>query len=171
MITKDFEITYVRGDTYSFLCVVHNLTEDLTAAFFTVKENPDDDPVLQKTLGEGITKVEERDGAKVYKVQIQATDTERMVPGNEYLYDLQLNVNNVKKTVAKGIFKLQQDITQDYDEDGTKERLGVPIDVTTAKEMSEMLTAENVGKAYRYTGETTTDYTKGDIYIVEYTGT
>lgn len=43
---------------------------------------------------------------------------------------------------------------------------GYPIDVATENEMTALLVAANVGKAYRYTGVTGT-YTNGDIYVVE----
>lgn len=42
-----------------------------------------------------------------------------------------------------------------------------PIEVSTAGGMAALLVAENVGKAFVYTGETTTDYIKGDVYLVE----
>lgn len=43
---------------------------------------------------------------------------------------------------------------------------GNPIEVSTDAGMSAVLTADNVGRAYLFTGTTGT-YTNGDIYIVE----
>lgn len=44
---------------------------------------------------------------------------------------------------------------------------GIPVEVSTAEGMAAALTAANVGKAYKYTGTSTDDYTQGDIYVVE----
>lgn len=44
---------------------------------------------------------------------------------------------------------------------------GEPIEISTATEMEAILTDTNIGKVYIYIGETTDDYTYGDIYIVE----
>ena len=43
---------------------------------------------------------------------------------------------------------------------------GTPIDIATASEMNTLLTAENVGKVYRFTGTTDSTYTNGDLYEV-----
>lgn len=40
------------------------------------------------------------------------------------------------------------------------------VDVSDADELTSMLTADNVGNVYRYTGETNDTYTKGDLYEV-----
>lgn len=44
---------------------------------------------------------------------------------------------------------------------------GVPIEVSTSAGMAAVLTSENVGKAYKFTGDTDETYTHGDIYVVE----
>lgn len=41
------------------------------------------------------------------------------------------------------------------------------IEVSLASEMDALLTEENKGKTYRYTGATTTKYINGDLYVVE----
>lgn len=40
------------------------------------------------------------------------------------------------------------------------------IDISDANELTTMLVAENLGKIYRYTGETNDTYTNGDLYEV-----
>ena len=45
--------------------------------------------------------------------------------------------------------------------------LAVPMEINTAAGMGAVLTAANVGKAYKFTGTTDSTYTNGDIYIVE----
>lgn len=43
----------------------------------------------------------------------------------------------------------------------------VPIvDISDPDELTSMLTSYNVGKIYRYTGETNDTYTNGDLYEV-----
>lgn len=42
----------------------------------------------------------------------------------------------------------------------------IPEDVVTAEEMATLLTADNVGKVYRFTGTTDDTYTNGDLYEV-----
>lgn len=46
-------------------------------------------------------------------------------------------------------------------------KINTTIDISTELEMNNLLVAENVGKVYRYIGETTDNYINGDIYIVE----
>lgn len=40
-------------------------------------------------------------------------------------------------------------------------------DISTESEMNSALAFENIGKIYRYTGETGETYVSGDIYVVE----
>lgn len=42
----------------------------------------------------------------------------------------------------------------------------VPEEVATAVELFQLLTADNLGKVYRFTGETGDTYTSGDLYEV-----
>lgn len=46
-------------------------------------------------------------------------------------------------------------------------RKAVPIEVSTAAEMDDVLISSNLGKAYKFTGTTDDTYTNGDIYVVE----
>ena len=41
--------------------------------------------------------------------------------------------------------------------------------INTTAEMDALLVEENVGKTYRYVGETAEEYVNGDIYVVENT--
>lgn len=40
------------------------------------------------------------------------------------------------------------------------------VDISDADELTAMLTADNLGNIYRYTGETNETYTNGDLYEV-----
>lgn len=43
---------------------------------------------------------------------------------------------------------------------------GKPIEITTAAEMNNLLVAANVGKVYKFTGTTDSNYTNGELYEV-----
>ena len=44
---------------------------------------------------------------------------------------------------------------------------GKPIAISTPEEMNQLLIIENVGKIYKYIGETNGKYTKDSYYLVE----
>jgi hypothetical protein len=85
----------------------------LRCAYFTVKENPDDEPLIQKALGAGIDKIDDREykNEKTYKIQLQAIDTANLEANVQYLYDLQVTIDNVVKTVLSGVFVVQHSVT------------------------------------------------------------
>ena len=104
---NDLNIQLVRGDTLSFVFEIEGLDVDLTTAYFTVKENPDDEsPVFEKSLTNGISKVT----TGKYLVKVAPTDT-KYLDINNYSYDLEISVGNDVYTVMKGTLKLVQDIT------------------------------------------------------------
>ena len=43
---------------------------------------------------------------------------------------------------------------------------GLPIEISDSTKMTEVMVSENVGKFYKYIGETTTDFVSGSIYQV-----
>ena len=55
---------------------------------------------------------------------------------------------------------------QDFEAKITALKLSVPIEISTDAEMEAVLTSDNVGKVYKFTGTSDT-YTNGDLYIVE----
>ena len=111
-----FDIRFIKNNTYALLVTIKDITEELRSAFFTVKENPEDaTPILQKSLNYGISKVDDRPykKEKKYKVQLQAEDTTPLEADVQYLYDLQVTIGNVVKTVASGLFVVSPTITGD----------------------------------------------------------
>ena len=52
---------------------------------------------------------------------------------------------------------------QDFEAKITALKLSVPIEISTDAGMEAVLTSDNVGKVYKFTGT----YTNGDLYIVE----
>ena len=59
-LLNDYKISFTKGDTYALAVKFKNITEDISSAKFTVKENPEDDPLVQKTLGAGVDKIDDR---------------------------------------------------------------------------------------------------------------
>lgn len=104
---KDTNITMVRGDTLAFGLEIDGLEQDLETAFFTVKSSLSSETnVLQKSLTDGITKVD----TGRYRVRVAPEDTHDVEAG-KYFYDLQIGVNSDVFTVMKGILELEQDVT------------------------------------------------------------
>ena len=103
----NFQINMVRGDTLSFGLDFENLDQDLTSAFFSVKVNAtDDDYVFQKSLNDGIEKVNENE----YIVRVAPEDT-RNVSAGQYFYDLQIGINADIFTIMKGVLEIEQDVS------------------------------------------------------------
>ena len=112
-LTNEFKIEFTKGDTYALAIKFKNITEDLRLAYFSVKDNPDDAPLIQKSLGAGIDKIDDRDykNEKTYKFQLQPADTVNLEAQTQYLYDIQVTIGNVVKTVLHGVFVLRNTIS------------------------------------------------------------
>lgn len=102
-------IHMVRGDTLAFGVEFQGLDQDLDTAFFTCKANDTlTEYVFQKSLGDGIEKVE----TNKYRVRVAPEDTAEIEAGN-YYYDFQIGVNDDVFTLLIGILEIQQDVTFD----------------------------------------------------------
>ena len=112
-LLNDFKINFIKGDTYALAVKFKNITEDISSAKFTVKENPEDDPLVQKTLGAGISKIDDRSykNEKTYKIQLQSEDTVDLEPLVQYLYDFRVAIGNVVQTILSGVFVVQHNIS------------------------------------------------------------
>lgn len=105
----------VRGDTYAFAIEIEGLGQELDSAYFTCKENFEDEtPIFQKSLGDGITKDNEHsiEGKIIYKVRVAPEDTKNIVPKN-YYYDLEIGANSDIYTILKGVLKIDNDVTHE----------------------------------------------------------
>ena len=101
-------ITFVKGDTFSFGLVFEELDQDLESAYLTIKESYDDEtPVIQKSLGDGIEKL--RDGE--YTVRI-APDDSKDVDARRYYWDLQVSANSDVFTIMRGICWIKNSVTE-----------------------------------------------------------
>lgn len=112
MAKTDVNMTAVRGDTIAFGTEIGDengelITDDLTAAYFSCKENATDtEYVFQKTLGNGIVK----SSTGKYTVRVAPEDTKDLEPG-VYYYDFQIEIDGDVYTPLKGKLTLEQDIT------------------------------------------------------------
>lgn len=142
-LTNEFKIEFTKGDTYALAIKFKNITEDLRLAYFSVKDNPDDAPLIQKSLGAGITKIDDRGykNEKTYKFQLQPADTVNLEAQVQYLYDIQVTVGNVVKTVLHGVFLLRNTITGTSAV--TTQNLEVEVDDEVETEMLDTVSATN----------------------------
>ena len=105
---KNYNISMVRGNTLSFAFEVEGI-DSLSAAYFSCKINWDDtNYVFQKSLGSGISLVENGK----YRVRVAPQDTENIEVGY-YYYDLEIGANGDIFTILRGRLKIDQDITRE----------------------------------------------------------
>ena len=123
--TVTTNIEYFIGDTYERNFIVKKYTYDIDAVFFSVKKsNGDKKTVLQKTLDNGITLVDDvvvgNERRRTYQLMINAEDTEDMTPEQEYEFDVEIVTNkddtNIKQTIITGNFILTNATTRIWNE-------------------------------------------------------
>lgn len=102
----DQNIEMIRGDTFAFGLEIEGLDQDLDTAFFTCKPSYNGDILFQKSLGNGIEKVQ----TGVYRIRVAPEDTRSLDPG-KYYYDFEICVNSDVFTLLKGALLLDYDIT------------------------------------------------------------
>lgn len=108
---KNFEV--IKGDTLAFGVELEftEKAQDLEKAYFTVKTNPDDLAIFQKSLGNGIEKAG-RIGNKIYyRVRADPKDTVKLEAGM-YYYDLEIRVNGDIFTILNGFLIVGNEITE-----------------------------------------------------------
>ena len=104
--TNKVNIKVTRGDSLSFIFEIEDLKQDLSAAFFTCKQNADDkNPLFEKTLTNGISKI----GDGKYLVRLSPGDTS-LIEG-KYPYDLQIVIGDEVYTLIKGYLDIDFDVT------------------------------------------------------------
>lgn len=89
-------LAMVKGNTNYIQVELSGLDTDLESAFFSVKNNLNDDTyIFQKTLEDGIT--QDPDNPEIYSVRIAPEDTavlpENDVPSVAYWYDLTIGAD------------------------------------------------------------------------------
>lgn len=100
----DKTIKFTKGDSYAGYVTIDDIEQVLDAAFFTIKENSDDKPLIQKKLGAGISLADNRlyKQQLTYKFQLDGFDTVNLEIGTRYLYDFKGLIGNVQKTLLSG---------------------------------------------------------------------
>lgn len=110
-----YDISYTRGDTFSFVFDVSNLTQnDLTCAYMTGKEKdlPEGEALFSKKLNDGITKI----STGKYRVFLSREDSIDLDVDGQYMYDVEIKFDSTIKTIMSGCFKVTQDYTTPEDE-------------------------------------------------------
>lgn len=95
-----------QGDQFSFTITFKNLQEDLTTFIFGVKyDYTDQDMLITKSLGNGITKIE----TGKYRVDVSPEETEALVAGL-YVYDLRMTIGTTVYTPLWGYLNIQDTV-------------------------------------------------------------
>lgn len=103
----NYQINMVKGDTLSFGLEFEGFGQNLDSAYFSVKNNAtDEDYLIHKSLGHGITKSEDYK----YIVRLAPEDTADLEP-KEYPFDLEISANGDVFTIMLGVLVLSQDVT------------------------------------------------------------
>lgn len=94
-----------RGDQFSFIINFKNLNQDLTTIKFGLKEDYDQPMLIEKSLGNGITKID----TTHYQVNFSSSDTEGEEAGM-YVYDLRYTIGSTPRTPLSGYLVLQDSV-------------------------------------------------------------
>lgn len=105
----DTYITMVKGDTLSFgISIIDNNGEplDVDGATFVAKKNYNDvSAVFEKTLSDGITRLD----AGVYSVRVAPADTADNEAGR-YYYGFRVMIGNDVYTLMRGVLELEPEV-------------------------------------------------------------
>lgn len=102
-------LNMIRGDTLAFTIEIEKLEDDLNSCYFSCKKSIEDDEyTFQKSLGNGITKVE----TGKYKIRIAPEDTHNLEVGT-YIYDLQIGIGADIYTIMTGPLVIEKEITEE----------------------------------------------------------
>lgn len=86
-----------RGATFSFIVTFKNLNQDVSSMTFGLKEDYDKEMLVEKTLGDGITKID----TNKYKVDFSYTDIIDLEAGM-YVYDLRYTIGTTPAIPLSG---------------------------------------------------------------------
>ena len=86
-----------RGSTFSFIVNFKNLDQDVSSMTTGLKEDYDFPMLIEKTLGDGITKIE----TGKYKVDFSYTDIMDLDAGM-YVYDLRYTIGDTPSIPLSG---------------------------------------------------------------------
>ena len=121
-IVTNANFEFYIENTYSRDFTISGWSLPIDKVFFTVKENEKDKrAVLQKTLNNGITLVNEENEVRTYNLLIDNTDTENMKTDFDYFCDVEIHSIGadgkiIEKTIIVGTLKLNSNSTRSYNE-------------------------------------------------------
>lgn len=121
-VLTDVLFEFFRGDTYSRDFTLTGWSLSIDKVYFTVKEKvTDKNAILQKTLGNGITLMDETEEGKTFNLSICCTDTDEMKTDFEYVFDIEIHSiledgTVIKKTIITGILNLLPSSTRTCNE-------------------------------------------------------
>ena len=95
-----------QGDQFSFTVTFKNLQEDFTTFTLGVKKDYNDaDMLVEKSLGNGITKI----ATGKYRVDFTPSETQALSP-NFYVYDLRMSIGSMVYTPLYGYLNVQETV-------------------------------------------------------------
>lgn len=113
---------FYRGDTYTRDFDIEGWSLPITKMYFTVKDNAENKkPLLQKTLNNGLTLVDENEGIRTYNLTICCIDTDNMKAGVDYDFDIEIHSPGaendvIKQTIITGKIKVKASSTKTCNE-------------------------------------------------------
>lgn len=95
-----------QGDEFSFTVTFKNLQEDLTTFRMGVKkEYTDNSMLIEKSLGNGISKI----STGKYRVDFTPSETGALTP-DFYVYDLRMTIGSTVFTPLYGYLNIQETV-------------------------------------------------------------
>lgn len=108
-------MNFTRSDTFFFKFQRKDsegkiITVKADEVWFTVKKNANTkNKEIQKTLTDGTIRYDESDNS--YHIVIKPEDTCNLAYNHDYFFDIQIFQSNYQKTIAKGVFKVDEEAT------------------------------------------------------------
>lgn len=100
-----------RGDQFSFIVYFKNLNQDLTTIRFGLKEDYDKPMLIDKSLGDGIVKID----TTHYQVNFSVSDTSYIEAGM-YVFDLRYTIGDTPRTPVSGYILFNDSVFNNEEE-------------------------------------------------------
>lgn len=94
-----------QGDQFSFTVTFTNLQEDLTTFELGVKKDYSGNMIIEKSLGDGITKI----SPGKYRIDFTPSETKSLKP-DYYIYDLRMTLGTTVYTPLYGYLMIQETV-------------------------------------------------------------
>lgn len=107
-------LKFPKNDSVAYYLTINKIEKELDSAYMTVKENHNDtEPLIKKSLGAGISLVDNRlyKNQLSYKIQLDGADTQYMEVGVRYFFDIKGTIGNAQKTFRSGELILSETAT------------------------------------------------------------